>query len=90
MTDLLYEHYAVGSIEEAVMNKSEILRALEWVDQAARDGDAARLIKAKSALEQELASPRNTAAPDLAYKSAFESFIRKHGREPMESAEQEE
>jgi hypothetical protein len=72
------------------MNKSEILRALEWVDQAARDGDADRLVKAKAALDGELASPHNTAAPELAYKAAFESFIRKHGREPMESAEQEE
>ncbi len=72
------------------MNKSEILRALEWVDQAAKDGDADRLIKAKLALEEELASPHNTAAPEMAYKAAFESFIRKHGREPMESSEQEE
>src|SRR5574340_637858 len=39
-----------------VMNKSEVLKALEWVDQTARDGDELRLAKAKLALEDELAS----------------------------------
>jgi hypothetical protein len=66
------------------MNKSETLRALEWVDQAARDGDADRLVKAKLALEAELASKRNSSPPETAYKAAFESFVRKHAREPLE------
>jgi hypothetical protein len=67
------------------MNRSETLRALEWIDQAARDGDADRLAKAKLALESELASRRNTSSPELAYKEALESFVRKHFREPLES-----
>lgn len=66
------------------MNRSEILRALEWVDQAAKDGDGLRLAKAKLALEEEIASKRTTTAPETAYKTAFESFVRKHGREPLE------
>jgi len=66
------------------MNRSEILRALEWVDQAARDGDGLRLVKAKQALDDEIASKRTAATPDVAYKTAFESFVRKHGREPLE------
>lgn len=66
------------------MNRSEILRALEWVDQAARDGDGLRLVKAKQALDDEIASRRTTGTPDVAYKTAFESFVRKHGREPLE------
>lgn len=66
------------------MNKSEILRALEWVDQAAKDGDGVRLAKAKIALEDELASRKNTASHELAYKTALESFVRKYGREPLE------
>lgn len=65
-------------------NKSEVLKALEWVDQAAADGDVFRLSKAKLALEDELASSRNTLSPELAYRTAVESFVRKHGREPME------
>lgn len=65
-------------------NKSEVLKALEWVDQAAADGDVLRLSKAKLALEDELASGRNTLPADQAYRTAVESFVRKHGREPME------
>ncbi len=72
------------------MNKSEILRALEWIDQAARDGDAERLSRAKKALEDELASSRNISSPEVAYKTAYESFVRKHGREPMEESFLEE
>jgi hypothetical protein len=72
------------------MNKSEILRALEWIDQAAKDGSAERLSKAKKALEDELASSRNTASPEVAYRTAYESFVRKHGREPMEESPLEE
>lgn len=66
------------------MNKSEILKAVEWVDQSAKDGDVVRLAKAKQVLEQELASHRTTSPPEEAYKIALESFVRKHGREPME------
>ena len=66
------------------MNRSETLRALEWIDQAAQDGDADRLVKAKLALEDLLVSPRNTATPEEAYRIACESFVRKHGREPLE------
>jgi hypothetical protein len=66
------------------MNRSEILRALEWVDQAAKDGDGLRLAKAKLALEEEIASKRTSTTPETAYKNAFESFVRKHGREPLE------
>jgi hypothetical protein len=72
------------------MNKSEILRALEWIDQAARDGDAERLAKAKKSFEDELASSRNLASPEVAHKTAYESFVRKHGREPMEESSLEE
>jgi RNA polymerase-interacting CarD/CdnL/TRCF family regulator len=67
-----------------VMNKSEVLRALEWVDQAAQDGDGLRLAKAKQALDDELASKKNLAGHEAAYTVALESFVRKHGREPME------
>jgi hypothetical protein len=67
------------------MNKSDTLRALEWVDQAARDGDADRLAKAKQALDEELASKKSTLSPEVAYQTAFESFVRKHSREPLES-----
>lgn len=66
------------------MNKSDILKALEWVDQTARDGDAVRLDQAKQALETELKSQKSLSNPDKAYKTAFESFVRKHGREPLE------
>lgn len=66
------------------MNKSDVLRNLEWVDQAARDGDGLRLAKAKQALDGELASRKNLASPEAAYKVAVESFVRKHGREPLE------
>ncbi|MFH0959567.1 MAG: hypothetical protein V1897_12765 [Pseudomonadota bacterium] len=69
------------------MNKSEILKALEWVDQTARDGDALRLVKAKKALETALLDSRNAAGADQAYKVAQESFVRKHGREPLEELE---
>lgn len=66
------------------MNKSDILKALEWVDQTAKDGDAVRLAQAKLALDQELGSRKNTTTPELAYRIALESFVRKHGREPFE------
>ena len=66
------------------MNKSEVLKALEWVDQTARDGDELRLAKAKLALEDELASEKSATAPESSYKLAVESFVRKHGREPLE------
>ncbi|MEW6530854.1 MAG: hypothetical protein AB1473_08475 [Thermodesulfobacteriota bacterium] len=66
------------------MNRSEVLKALEWVDLEAREGDIDRLAKAKLALEEELASKRNTGSPEQAYRIAFESFVRKHGREPLE------
>lgn len=66
------------------MNKSEVLKALEWVDRTAKDGDALRLAKAKQALEAELGSQKNSSGPEQGYKAAFESFVRKHGREPME------
>ncbi|MDQ1237828.1 MAG: hypothetical protein QG577_12 [Thermodesulfobacteriota bacterium] len=66
------------------MNKSDILKALEWVDQTARDGDAVRLTQAKLALETELKSQKSLSSPDSAYRTAFESFVRKHGREPLE------
>jgi hypothetical protein len=72
------------------MNKSDVLRALEWVDQAAKDGDFLRLSKAKEALQEELGSRRNSATPEAAYKTAFESFVRKHGREPMEDIVQDD
>ncbi len=66
------------------MNKSEVLKALEWVDQTAKDGDSVRLAKARQALEAELSSKKNLASPQEGYKAALESFVRKHGREPME------
>ncbi|MBI4961876.1 MAG: hypothetical protein HY913_01230 [Desulfomonile tiedjei] len=72
------------------MNRSEILRALEWVDQAARDGNELRLAKAKQALEDEIASKRTATPPETAYQTAFESFVRKHGREPLEEIALEE
>ena len=72
------------------MNKSEVLRALEWVDQIARDGDADLLAKARLALEEELHSQRNTTSPEKAYKVAVESFVRKHGREPLEDVIEED
>ena len=69
------------------MKKSEILKALEWVDQTARDGDALRLVKAKKALESALSEARTAEGSDQAYKVAQESFVRKHGREPLEELE---
>ena len=71
------------------MNRSEILRALEWVDVAAREGDRDVLIKAKLALEEELGSKRTSVTEEEAYRTAFESFIRKHGREPLEDVPEE-
>jgi hypothetical protein len=71
------------------MNRSEILRALEWVDVAAREGDRDVLMKAKLALEGELASKRTTVGQEEAYQIAFESFVRKHGREPLEDVPEE-
>jgi len=70
------------------MNKSETLRAMEWVDQAARDGDSDLLAKARQALDDELASPHNTRSPEEAYRLAFESFVRKHSREPLEDVQE--
>jgi len=67
-----------------LMNKSDVLKALEWVDQTAKDGDVTRLSKAKEALEAEIRSKRSLSGPEAAYKAALESFVRKHGREPME------
>ena len=72
------------------MNRSEVLRALEWVDTTAREGDIARLAKAKLALEEELASKKNTRSPKQAYEVALESFARKHGRDPMEEIGEED
>lgn len=66
------------------MNKSEVLKAMEWVDQAARDGDVSILAKARVALEAELKSKRNMSGPEQGLKIALESFVRKHGREPLE------
>lgn len=72
------------------MNKSEILKALEWVDQTARDGDALRLVKAKESLDSVLAVITNSGDQELAYKTAQESFVRKYGREPLEELELED
>lgn len=72
------------------MNKSEVLRALEWVDQAARDGDVNLLADAKRALETELASKKNLGTAEEAQRIAFRSFMRKHGREPLEEIHTEE
>ncbi len=66
------------------MNRSQVLKALEWVDRAAREGDIGLLAKAKTALEGELVSRRNTQSAEEARRTAFESFVRKHGREPLE------
>jgi hypothetical protein len=71
------------------MNKSDILRALEWVDQAAREGDGTLLIKAKQALEDELTSKKTSGDREAAYQTACESFVRKHGREPLEDVVEE-
>lgn len=72
------------------MNRSEVLKALEWIDQTAREGDALRLSKAKLALEELLASPKNVSGPEEGYRTAVASFTRKHGREPMEDIAEEE
>ncbi len=69
------------------MNKSEILKALEWVDQTARDGDINRLVKAKEALARQISSAKHLSSNEDFYKTAFESFVRKHGREPLEEVE---
>jgi hypothetical protein len=69
-----------------VMNKSEVLKALEWVDLSAREGDVTQFRKAKQAFEEELASKKNTRSSEEAHRSAVESFVRKHGREPLEDA----
>ncbi len=71
------------------MNKSEVLKALEWVDQTAKEGDPNRLAKAKEALEAHISSARSRSDHDDPYKTAFESFVRKHGREPLEDIEVE-
>ncbi len=72
------------------MNKSEVLRALEWVDKTAREGDVLLLEKARLALGDELHSKKNTSTPEDAYKVAVESFVRKHGREPLEDVVEED
>ncbi len=69
------------------MNKSEVLKALEWVDQTAKEGDADRLVKAKQVLADQISSARKVSAKEDFYKTAFESFVRKHGREPLEDIE---
>ncbi len=69
------------------MNKSEILKALEWVDQTAKEGDTDRLAKAKEVLEAQISSAKNVSSREDSYKIAFESFVRKHGREPLEEVE---
>ncbi len=66
------------------MNRSQVLKALEWVDRAAREGDMGLLAKARMALEAELVSRRNTQSAEEARRIAFESFVRKHGRDPLE------
>ncbi len=71
------------------MNKSEILKALEWVDKSASEGDVRLLAQAKAALDTQLASTRNESGSQTAYKTACESFVRKHGREPLEDIEAE-
>jgi hypothetical protein len=72
------------------MNKSEVLKALEWVDLAAREGDVVQFRKAKEALEEELISKKNTTSPEVARRVAQESFVRKHGREPLEEVPMDE
>jgi hypothetical protein len=67
-----------------VPNKSQILRALEWVDRAANEGDVDVLARAKLALEDELATAKSECSPEDAYETALNSFVRKHGREPLE------
>ena len=69
------------------MNKSEILKALEWVDQSAKEGDTVRLAKAKEALEAQITAAQSHAGQEDHYKTAVESFVRKHGREPFEDLE---
>lgn len=71
------------------MNKSEILKALEWVDQTAKEGDTDRLSKAKEALAIQISSAKSHSGHEDHYKTAFESFVRKHGREPLEDIETE-
>ncbi len=71
------------------MNRSEILKALEWVDQTAREGDSLRLEKATLALEDLLTSSRTAASTEEAYRTAVASFTRKHGREPLEDIPEE-
>ncbi len=71
-------------------NRSKVLRTLEWVDRSAREGDPDLLESAKRALEEELAVQREFTPPEQSYKIAFESFVRKHGREPMEDIIEED
>ena len=71
------------------MNKSEILKALEWVDQSAKEGDTDRLAKAKEALDAQISVAKSHTAHEDHYKTAVESFVRKHGREPFEDIEAE-
>ncbi len=47
-------------------NRSEILKALEWVDRAASEGDLTLLAKAKLALEDELSSQITAGTPGSA------------------------
>ncbi len=72
------------------MNRSEVLRAVEWIDQAAREGDPKLVKQAKNALETQLSGGAVTDTPESRYSEAVESFVRKHGREPMEDLPAEE
>jgi hypothetical protein len=84
-----YSIYATHFERSLAMNRSEVLKALEWVDQTAREGDSLRLEKAKLALEDVLNSPKTVTGPEDAYRTAVASFARKHGREPLEDIEEE-
>ena len=56
------------------MNKSEVLRALEWVDQTAREGDVLLLEKARLALGDELHSKKNASTPEETLQSSRREF----------------
>ncbi len=57
------------------------------MDQTAKEGDTDRLAKAKEVLEAQISSAKNVSSREDSYKIAFESFVRKHGREPLEEVE---
>lgn len=65
-------------------NKSRILKAMEWVDRTAGEGDVRLLERAKEALAEELAHAGKGGSSEEAYSAAVESFVRKYGREPLE------